>query len=152
MRNILLITAGILLFASCKKDDTNDVNPPVSEVPYIELKSVSPTTVVEYQDSIIFDIFYKDGDGDLGYDDPDSLSLYLTDTRIPVTESYFIPLLAPVGADIAIQGDLLVKLDRTILLDESSSSENVTFTIQLRDRAGNYSNIVTCPQVTVLPQ
>lgn len=140
---------GITLF-SCKEEEPV-VNEPISPIPYIEIVSVSPTVVTEYQDSIVFTLFYQDGDGDLGFADPDSTSLFLVDTRIFTVEDFYVPLLAPEGSGITIQGELLVTLDRTILVDEASDSETTQFQVFIRDRSGNYSNIDLSPEITVLP-
>jgi hypothetical protein len=147
-----LVAPGLLiLLASCAGDEPV-INDPISNIPSLDIVSVTPQTVTEYEDSIVFTLFYQDGDGDLGHADPDSASLFLVDTRIGTTESYFVPLLAPENAVITIQGELLLTLDRTILIDADSESETVYFQIYLKDRAGNISNIAISPAITVLPQ
>jgi hypothetical protein len=146
-----ILLATVVVLSACNKD--NDLpNDPMSVVPEIELISTGPTTVVALTDSIEFLLHYQDGDGDLGYNSPDSLSLYITDDRIGLTEELFVPLLAPEDAQVSIQGELLVELHNTILIDPESTSETVTFTIYLRDRAGNVSNTVTSQPVTVVPE
>ena len=92
-----------------------------------------------------------DGDGDLGDYDADTLSLWITDTRFPLTEKFHIPPLAPQGSSISIEGDLHVTLEHIILESTTSMSEDATFTIKLKDRAGNWSNEVTSGTVTILP-
>lgn len=151
MKQAVLYLFILLTFSACKKETPPEIIPPISNKPYIVLISVNPTVVVEYQDSIIFKIFYQDGNGDLGYQDPDITSLYLIDTRIFTVEKFHIPLLAPENSNVAIQGELIVKLDRTILINPESTSENVVFKIQIQDRAGNFSNYIDCPPITVLP-
>lgn len=146
-----LLLVCFILFAGCKKDEVI-INPPMPDEPYIEIRSTSPGTVTAFEDSIVFVIYYEDGNGDLGYNSPDSLSLFVTDTRIPLTESFFVPLLAPEGADISIQGELIVTLNNTILVDPEAESEMVNFEIQLRDRSGNLSNVVISQNITVLHQ
>lgn len=149
MRNASLILPVLgLLCASCSEDELPTLEP-VSEIPAISLLSVGPSEVVAWEDSIIFLIHYQDGDGDLGFNSPDSLSLYVTDDRIGLTESYFVPLLAPEGAGVAIQGELEVELKNTILIDPDADNETVTFSIYLRDRAGNISNTITAGPITV---
>jgi len=150
IKNTILAVAAALVIGCGKEDDI--INPPMSDVPAIELINVSPSTVTALGDSIVFIIHYEDGNGDLGFNAPDSMSLYITDTRIPLTESFFVPLLAPEGADIAIQGELEVVLNNTILVDPEATSETVQFEIQLRDRSGNYSNVLVAPAITVLPE
>jgi len=92
-----------------------------------------------------------DGDGGFGDYDADTLSLWIADNRFPLTEKFHIPPLAPQGANISIGGDLLVLLEHIILESTTSMSEDATFTIKLKDRAGNWSNEVTSGPVTILP-
>jgi hypothetical protein len=147
----LYLIISICISACSKEPIEEEPNPIISDIPYIELRSASPTTVTEYQDSIVFELFYQDGNGDLGYVSPDSLSLFIVDTRIFTVEEYYVPLLSPEGADITIQGILNVKLDRTIMIDDTQPSEITQFKLQIKDRAGNYSNYVTSENITVLP-
>lgn len=141
----------ITVFISCKKDSSNDPNPAISPIPAIELKSVSPNTIHQLSDSLVFEINYTDGDGDLGDYDADTLSLWITDNRFPLTEKFHIPPLAPQGTTISVTGTLNVTLDHIILKDQSASSEIATFTIKLKDRTGNWSNEVTSADITILP-
>lgn len=150
LKVVLLLQIALTLFLfSCKKDDSSP-NPAISIVPEIELRSVSPGTVHNLTDSLLFVISYVDGDGDLGDYDPDTLSLWITDNRFPLTEKFHIIPLAPQGTSIVISGELKVILDHIILKDQSAVSETATFTVKLKDRAGNWSNSVTSAPVTVL--
>jgi hypothetical protein len=143
--------ALMALASSCKKEPLgNDPLPPVSDTPSISLKTVIPTTVKQLDDPIEFTIMYTDGNGDLGFYEADSHSVYVTDNRFPLTATFQLQPLAPMGTDISIQGELVVTLDDIILEDTSSTSEHATFTIKLRDRAGNWSNSVTSGIVTVV--
>lgn len=151
MRKLIRINIIILLFVSCKKETDNEPLEQINDIPYIEIRSVSASTVTEYQDSIIFEVFYQDGDGDLGFASPDSFSLFITDSRIFTVEDYYLPLLSVEGSNQTIQGILNVKLDRTIMIDDSNASEEVQFKIQVKDRAGHYSNFATSQVITVLP-
>ena len=149
----LLFFSGILsaVFLSCSKDQgSNPEEHPITDTPFIELSSVSPTTIHQY-DSLIFEVKYTDGNGDLGDYDADTLSLWITDNRFPLTEKFHIPPLAPQGSAIIISGTLSVTLDHIILKDASSTSETATFTVKLKDRAGNWSNEVTSGEIVVLP-
>jgi len=148
MRCLFVITGICFALTACSEPEINE---PISEIPDIELLSTGPYTVRALEDSIIFLLHYMDGDGDLGFNSPDSLSLYITDNRIGLTESLFVPLLAPEGSGVSIQGELEVELKNTILIDSASDAESVTFDIVLRDRAGHFSNVVTSPVITVVP-
>jgi hypothetical protein len=132
-----------VLFA-CKKDKQIVI----STTPEITFVSITPSTAVEYQDKINITISYKDGDGDLGEDTPDVKNLFLTDTRNNVTYQYRVSQLAPSGQSIAIQGDLLVELKNTAITN-GSSSQSVSYTLSMKDRAGHVSNTISTSSITV---
>ena len=148
---------AIICFAlACTKESTtivdiNDPNPSLADEPTIALLSISSNTVLANQDSISFIIEYTDGNGDLGTSDPDLASIELIDQRDAQTLVFLYHLqpLAPENSDIAITGELNIVLNHTILLDENNDSETTTFTIRLKDRAGNWSNTVETEAITI---
>ncbi|KRP06701.1 MAG: hypothetical protein ABR95_03375 [Sphingobacteriales bacterium BACL12 MAG-120813-bin55] len=150
LRNIYIFILTGLALSSCK-EDAPVVNDPISHIPSIEVRSISPQVVTAFEDSIVLELFYQDGNGDLGFSNPDSNSLFVVDTRIFTVEDFFVPMLAPEGSSVAIQGVLRVVLDRTILVDPDASEEQVQFQVFIRDRAGQYSDIVVTPFITVVP-
>lgn len=123
----------------------------ISEVPEIGFESVAPTDVIEYADSLVFTISYRDGDGDLGQNNTDDNSLFVKDSRNEVTYGFRIPQLAPDGAEIAIEGNLDVILPDLAIIG-GGISETATFTIWCMDRAGNESNKVESSAVTINAQ
>ncbi len=145
MKKFLLVFLffGCILF-SCKKDDKVEI----STTPAIEFVSISPGTAAEYQDKITVVISYKDGDGDLGENEPDVKNLFLTDTRNNVTYQYRVSQLAPTGAAIAIQGTLAIELKNTAITN-GSTSQAVSYLLYVKDRAGHVSNTVTTSAITV---
>ena len=155
MRNLLLSTLLLFLLSGCTKETMetieNDVNPTISSVPEIELVAVNSESVTEYQDSLVFTISFLDGDGDLGSDDPDKANVELIDQRDPSTLVFGFHLSprGPEGSTIAIQGELDIVLTNTILLDDTNDSENTTFIIRIQDEAGNWSNEVESPVITI---
>lgn len=110
--------------------------------------SITPSNVKEYQEQITITISYKDGDGDLGENTPDVKNLFVTDSRNNVTYKYRISQLAPSGDPVAIQGGIPIILKNTAL-STGSSSESVSFSIYVKDRAGNQSNTITSSAITV---
>jgi hypothetical protein len=56
--------------------------------------------------------------------------------------------LAPDGSKIHIKGTLVVKLKSLFLLG-TGGMETTTLEIRLKDRAGNWSNKVTTPTITI---
>lgn len=138
--------AALLLIAvalcSCQKDSAID-----SDIPAIELVSVSSTSISE-GDPLTFRISYTDGDGDLGENNADAHNLFLTDNRVGVTYEYRIKELAPTGSSLIIRGNLDVVLNTTAITN-GSSSQTVSYSIYIKDRAGNQSNTVTTSEITI---
>lgn len=134
---------ALVLFAnsSCKK--TEEISP----IPEIEFISVTPQTVHEYTDSLVFTIKYRDGDGDLGENDPDVENFFLADSRNNVIYKFRIPQLAPDNSNIIIEGNLNVVLANTAIIDGYPTT--FTYSIYVKDRAGNQSNTITTSSVTV---
>jgi hypothetical protein len=139
----------VLLLSSCKDKEAITE---IEEIPFIELKSVSKSTIKAFEDSIVFEIFYRDGNGDLGENNDGIENLFLIDSRNQITYTYRIPQLAPdleQNESIAIQGILNVVLKNTTLIDESLTEEKTTYSIYMTDRAGNKSNTVVSEEITI---
>jgi len=141
MKNIIYLSAIVLLF-SCEKEQV------ISDTPIIEFKSISPATVQEYSDDIIITISYSDGDGDLGENNPDIYNLFLEDNRNGIVYQFRIPHLAPDNNSIAIEGDFNITINGSGITDESSSQQ-VNYSIYVKDRAGNKSNTITTSNITI---
>ena len=137
--------AGIVLIGllwSCEKEETLD------EVPKLELISITPQSVVQFEDSVVISLSYEDGDGDLGGFPADSVNLFVVDNRNNIPFEFRIQEMVPGGKEVPIKGTLNVVLPNLYLTGESSQ-ESVTFSIHAFDRAGNKSNVVSTPAVLV---
>lgn len=141
MKNVIYLCAIVLLF-SCEKEQV------ISDTPLIEFKSISPATVQEYSDDIIIIISYSDGDGDLGENNPDIHNLFLEDNRNGIVYQFRIPHLAPDNNSIAIEGDFNITINGSGITDESSSQQ-VNYSIYVKDRVGNKSNTITTSNITI---
>ena len=141
MKNIIYLSAIVLLF-SCEKEQE------ISNTPIIEFKSISPATVQEYSDDIIITISYSDGDGDLGENNPDIHNLFVEDNRNGIVYQFRIPHLAPDNNSIAIEGDFNITINGSGITDESSSQQ-VNYSIYVKDRVGNKSNTITTSNITI---
>lgn len=144
--------------SSCKKDEiipivTNDTlydnTLLVSDTPLISLVSIAPEIVQQYADSIIITISYLDGGGDLGDSDASAQNLFVVDSRNSITYKYRIPQLAPTGSDINVKGQFSVLIPNTVITD-GSTSQMLTYSIYIKDRAGNLSNTIQTPQIQVV--
>lgn len=140
------LASVVLLATGCKKDPDIDLKDPIPQVLSV---AVSPGTVRAFQDSVVFLVEYRDGDGDLGENTASAKNLFLVDNRIGITETYRIQALAPAGSDIPITGTLRVILPSTGPTN-GSSSQSATFTVYLRDRAGHESNRFVTQAITIV--
>ena len=141
--SFLLLTIGISI--SCKKKK-NTINK--DGVPTIEFKSISPGAVIEYQDQITIEFSYTDFDGDIGENDANKTNLSIRDNRNGVEYKMRVKQLSPTGSNITIKGNLDVQLNNTLITD-NSTSQSVTYTLKLQDRAGHWSNEITTSAITV---
>lgn len=147
MKGMIPAFCACVLLASCKKEQA-DIMP---FEPEIELISIGPATVVEFEQPIVLRFSYRDGDGDLGRTDPDDHSLWVKDSRLAVADGYHIIPLAPPDTEVPIQGELAVQLNPLFLLG-NGAQEVMTYTFHIVDRAGNRSNEITSPPITILAQ
>ncbi len=148
MRNLSIISSLILLlFSSCGKDEESKINPPISDIPEINIEKIDPVTVSQFE-SVLFEISYIDGDGDIGTEDADDHSLEILDLRDNILHTYHVPPQSP-GSGITISGVLVVEVENLILLDQSNDTEVVTFNVRLKDRSENWSKTVTSESITV---
>ena len=141
MKNIIYLCVIVLLF-SCEKEQE------ISDTPIIEFKSISPATVQEYSDNIVITISYSDGNGDLGENNPDIHNLFVEDNRNGIVYQFRIPHLAPDNNSIAIEGDFNITINGSGITDESTSQQ-VNYSIYVKDRAGNNSNTITTSSITI---
>jgi hypothetical protein len=129
------------MLAACKKDA-----PVHSPVPAISFVSIYPSSVKEYKEHLVFTISYEDGDGDLGENNPDVTNLFLIDNRINVAYLFRIPQLSP--ASVIIKGQLDIVLKNTGITN-GSNQQTATYSIYVKDRAGNKSNEIISTPVTI---
>ncbi len=141
--SFILIILVCLFFNACKKDDAT-----ISDIPELTSVTAGPSEIKEFQDSIIFNIAYRDGNGDLGENDPDVKNLFITDNRVNVTYQYRIDQLSPDGSDIAIEGNLNVTL-KGIAITDGSAQQDVSYSVYVVDRAGQKSNSLTTATLVI---
>lgn len=149
MKLVFTYIALISLLIACKKEQGNDPLPKISNTPSILSVSINKSTINQFDD-LVFTISYTDGDGDLGTDDADEKSIFITDNRdTSIVHAYHLPPLAPSGSNLTIQGSLNVTLQNVILLNQTNSAETANFSVKIKDRANQNSNIVTTTNVSI---
>lgn len=140
---LILFCSILLSITSCGKSDLV-----YDETPFIRLTEISPISLQEFQEKINITIEYQDGDGDLGDYDPNIYALEVLDRRLTEPDYYHILPLAPEGEKLSIKGQFTIELKNTFLLG-NGAQETVIYEIKMRDRAGNWSNTVSSPEILV---
>lgn len=132
-----------LLLTSCKEE----VIAPVA--PVLTLVGIGPTTVMAHTDSVVISVAFSDAQGDIGEVDPDDPSLSVRDQRLTTADWVHIPPVTPDMMELSVSGALDVVLPPLFLLG-NGDQESTTFTLQLFDRAGNKSEPLVTPVITIL--
>lgn len=140
---ILAVLVGLL---GCEESGIE-----LSDTPQISLEAISHDTLVQYEEVLILTISYTDGDGDLGYPDPDRYSLFIRDVRLSDFDSFFVGPLAPMDSSVPIEGVIDVEFP-SLFLFGNGASETTRFECRMVDRAGNESNLITTPSVVILKE
>lgn len=139
----MMAFAVALLLTSCKEE----VVAPVA--PVLTLVGIAPTTVMAHTDSVVISVAFSDAQGDIGEVDPDDPSLSVRDQRLTTADWVHIPPVTPDMMELSVSGALDVVLPPLFLLG-NGDQESTTFTLQLFDRAGNKSEPLVTPVITIL--
>lgn len=149
LRVSLFALVVTVLIAAC-------VNPPnYPDTPVIEYTGVNKTTIFQGSQNLPADtlaIFFSftDGDGDLSSED--STDVFLYDSRFPeIPNPYKIPLIPDEGTGNGIRGDITVRIQNAFNIcciengfvcppNPTIDIDTFSYEIQIRDRAGNFSN------------
>ena len=145
---ILLSAFLSLAFVSGCSDATKK-REEISNVPSIKFVSMSPSTVTKNAGNVVITFEFTDGDGDLGDNTPDVKNLFCTDSRNNVTYEFRIPQLAPDSSKIIIHGQQPFDLPPQGFVDDTHTSETATYSIYVKDRAGNQSNTITTSALVI---
>lgn len=156
MNKTITLLACLFGFFACIKPPSYPIEP------VIEFTSLSKFTIKQSTlnvDSITINFSFTDGDGDLG--DSDSINIFVTDTRQDfVANKFRIPFIPPEGAANGISGEVSIVTYSTCCIfpdgqvpctpSTAYPVDTLTYKIQIRDRAGNLSNIIETPPIFVL--
>ncbi len=132
-----------LTHTGCKKDEEE-----ISDIPAIAFTSLSDDSVVQFENNVSIKFTYIDGNGDIGHADPDEYALRVKDSRLADFDWYHIPPVTPNNEELNVSGSLTVELSSLFLLG-NGGQESASFTVQLQDRAGNWSNQIITPVVLI---
>lgn len=139
----IILIFGCLLVAGCKKKDDDP------RAPVLEFKSISASTVEQFNNNLLITIQYEDVQGDIGTADPDDYSLRIKDSRLSDFDWYHLPPMTPDNQSLHIKGSYSIELDPLFLMG-TGMQELTSFSIEVRDREGNWSNVVKTPNVLIV--
>lgn len=143
IRFLIPVLFVFITIAACKKKDEDPV------APVIEFKGISVSTVEQFDNNPVITFTYEDYQGDLGETDPDNYSIRVKDSRLNGYDWYHVPPMTPDLKELHIKGSYSLELNSLFLLG-SGDEETASFSVQIRDRAGHWSNIITTPNVVVV--
>ena len=142
------------------------ISPDFSIVPELSYVGLSENTMVQSSvlgDSILLFFDFKDGDGDIGIpEDELGFDLIITDNRTGnVYDRYKTPFVPEQGAANGIEGSVQLTLFTTCCIFEGTTipactpsvefpTDTLSLDIQLTDRAGNQSNVITTDMIILL--
>ena len=124
------------------------------------------SATVSNLDTLVITIGFTDGDGDLG--DRDSINIFLTDSRDGFEHIFKINEIPELGSSRGISGEIAIKLTNspstqyfcctfpntrvTCVPSTEFPADTMSYSIRIRDRAGNFSNRVRTETFSVLCQ
>ncbi|MEL6391483.1 MAG: hypothetical protein AAFO91_00860 [Bacteroidota bacterium] len=141
--------------------------PDYPDEPVITYEGISSTEIYQFptgiRDSILIFFSFTDGDGDLTGLDSNLSDIIITDSRsdLFVTRLSF-PDIDQDGTGNGISGDATIVIDNAAftlcclrddelcIVDSDFPADQFTYKIQVRDRAGNFSNIIETEPITML--
>ncbi|MEM6265803.1 MAG: hypothetical protein AAGI38_25095, partial [Bacteroidota bacterium] len=89
-----LLGMFLLFIGSCADNEADQL---LEDTPSIQVVDIQPREVQEFQGNVTLTLSYKDGNGDLGAEDPDEKLLWIKDNRLDQPDYYFVKPLAPIG-------------------------------------------------------
>lgn len=134
--------------------------PEYPDIPEIQLKEIRTSRNTPFSgDSVIVVIGFQDGDGDLGKSNPldTTPNLFIIDKRFGIIDSfsYSIPNIPKNGSVSDVSGDIEINLLAKIYcnpLFPEKTKDTLEFSFQVRDRAGNFSNIISTGAFEIICQ
>jgi hypothetical protein len=140
-----VLVLGLAMTSSCVQAPEYPIEP------VLEFRSISSTNLVELGGDTLFLLFgFTDGDGDLGFEDTVN-SVFVEDSRFPgFPLSYYIQEVVPLSNVQAISGTMSILYPPGFFacLGEGPV-DSFRLEVQIKDRAGNESNLVSTPLLQI---
>jgi len=111
-------------------------------------------------DTLILTFSFTDGDGDIGFE-RDSFDVFFIDSRVPSFEdNRRLPVIPDEGIGNGIEGKIILRFPNqptaicclnngTVCGTNPNPVDTFSYTLQIRDRAGNLSNRIQTETVTI---
>lgn len=164
---IMLLVLGFSVFACVKAPDYPQ-QPVISNVILNSNVINQASTPGSAEEFLVLTFDFTDGDGDIGKVDPETQSfigmdLEITDSRTGIGETINLPEVPAQGTANGISGEISIELSNktyicctypdfspACLPNAQFPTDTFSYTIQLRDQAGNFSNKLQTEVITVL--
>lgn len=141
-------------------------SPNYPDTPEIEFVSFSNRVMDQAplnSDTTVLTISFTDGDGDIGFDmDTAGENIFIVDNRTnQIFDRFRAPAIPPQGANNGVSGEINMVLLNTCCIfppqdsipncesPEQYPTNDLTFTVYIEDRAGNKSNEIITPPITL---
>jgi hypothetical protein len=148
MKQLSIILLVALSAWSCSKKQAEKDG--YTDVPNLELVSISSNYMVQFKDSLIITVRYKDLNGDLGRQNPDDNALYIKDLRLPNADYYHVPPLTPDNLQFKTTGTFRIVVPSLFLLGNGGEEKTKLF-VKVMDAAGHWSNEIATPEILIAP-
>jgi len=158
MKNKYIIGFSILLFLgiwSCTSPSE------FSDTPEIDFIGFSKSTLLQgsqNQDTVILRISFRDGDGDIG--DRQAVNIEVKDLRLEnsIPFGFLIPEIPEQGAENGISGTMDIQIFSVCCFQGAIScqpfpdmpEDELSFSVQITDNAGNKSNTIETEALRLL--
>ena len=155
-----------LIIASCSQAPEYPLEPIISYEGLSRIDIPQSSGSVSQLDTMVIRIGFTDGDGDLG--DQDSINIFLTDSRDGFQHIFKINEIPELGSSAGISGQIAIKLTNspstkyfcctfpntrvTCIPSTEFPFDTMSYSIRIRDRAGNFSNQIRTETFRVLCQ
>jgi hypothetical protein len=142
MKKLITILFGtFFLVCSCSKP------PQFSNVPEITFKQFSKPLVMQGSNPFTFTLTFKDGDGDLGRSENDTIfDIFFTDSRTNFLFKEKMPLINSSTRKTPVTGEIVVTVP-AIFCTGVNMFDTLNYTVFIKDRANNTSNVLTTPDL-----
>ena len=146
MRPIFLFTLSVFFFVACEQPPNYPIEP---EIEYVGVNRniIAQGSFNAPLDTLIVTFSFTDGDGDIG--DDSLTNVFLFDSRTgDLAEPIKVKPIPSQGTGNGISGE--ISGNTSCVSTPEQPVDTFSYTIQLRDRAGHFSNKVQTEPITIL--